>query len=96
MRPAKVSFGVDYVTAVRREYQMDAHLPSEDVSAIEWRIKERRYGAARRPVLPQLLKRARLAVHVSLCVPTALRTCPRCCWGSRSSAVREQTEQLGH
>lgn len=46
MRPAKVSFGVDYVTAVRREYQMDAHLPSEDVSAIEWRIKERRYEAA--------------------------------------------------
>lgn len=42
LRPAKASLGVDYVTAVRRHYQMDASLPSEDAGSIEWRVKGRR------------------------------------------------------
>lgn len=42
VRPAKVSFGVDYVTAVRQEYKMNPDFPSEASSSIEWRIKERR------------------------------------------------------
>lgn len=43
LRPAKVSFGVDYVTAVQQQYKMDADFPDEAVDAIEWRVKERRY-----------------------------------------------------
>uniref|UniRef100_H2TTW3 Tubulin-specific chaperone E n=1 Tax=Takifugu rubripes TaxID=31033 RepID=H2TTW3_TAKRU len=45
VRPAKVSFGVDYVTAVRQEYKTNADFPSEANSTIEWRIKERRCEA---------------------------------------------------
>ncbi|TNM85641.1 hypothetical protein fugu_007912 [Takifugu bimaculatus] len=43
VRPAKVSFGVDYVTAVRQEYKTNADFPSEANSTIEWRIKERSF-----------------------------------------------------
>lgn len=44
VRPAKVSVGVDYVTAVRQEYKTNPNpdFPSEANSTIEWRIKERR------------------------------------------------------
>lgn len=51
VRPAKVSFGVDYLTAVQQLYEVDAEeVLSEEMfissKKLEWRgIKERRYEA---------------------------------------------------
>lgn len=51
VRPAKVSFGVDYLTAVQQIYQIDTEeVLSEEIAisskTLEWgSIKERRYEA---------------------------------------------------
>lgn len=66
VRPAKVSFGVDYLTAVQQLYEIDSEeVLSEDISIssskkLKWgRIKERRYGAHQTAVRSDLTSAGR-------------------------------------
>lgn len=54
VRPSKVSFGVDYLTAVQQAYQTDVEEVLSEASSnnVDLRLKELRYGA-RCPVSSQ-------------------------------------------
>lgn len=59
-----MSLGLDYVGAVQQQYQLHL-LPSEHGSAIEWRVKERRYNTAAAWTPPVLRKTLNVPVSHS-------------------------------
>ena len=73
---------------------MNDHLSSEEVSTIEWRIKERRYDACH--FFACFQSRDEDAGRLCACISTALKTCPRCCCVSLSSTVLDQKDELGN
>lgn len=104
VRPAKVSFGVDFLTAVRQVYQMDTEeVLSEEISiaskTLEWgKIKERSFES-----LPSVLL-SRREVNGPGASGDIRRTTPGvrwldlsrtllCCWED-VAAIAQQLEQL--